>query len=248
MDEKDKQTGQTFRIENLVRKFGVWYQLLSIPFILLIAIFATKLGGNPASDGKMVRTVIWGTAALMILLTVVSALRTKKPLRNQNDKPNTVNVDADEVVQIVACGILRVDPHLRNVAILDRGNVHSPENTLLLTDKALYMVYVPIGGGDNVLLGIDLGMAEFYLANKELKAAVQSMLESDSLTKIVNRSPANRRIELSNIKQLSFHDNGNIVELISEEEKFKYTLRDQEEYSTLKSYAKANLQNIAISA
>lgn len=95
----------------------------------------------------------------------------------------------------------------RSVAILGAGKVLTPENALLITDKAIWAMTVPLPGIDQVVAGADIGKKQWMSAYQDITHVLRKMISTLPLNEVLKPGRAQRlmgRDEIKDAKTLPF--------------------------------------------
>lgn len=209
---------------------GVHGLLASIVFaaiIVVIALFTIFLGAK-----WYIPAIMFFVAAAVVLLSVVSLKRTSKVNLDTLNEPEPENV-ALEQGEAVAHVIPAVMRYLvaRSTEYMGAGKVHHPENALIVTNKAVWALTVPLAGVDKVVSGQDIGKLQWMLSYKDISDKLQEMLTSLSLEEVFSQGRAKRLMGLEELREAKTRPLSQDIRLVRSDGKtFRYSIRVKEDY------------------
>jgi hypothetical protein len=179
-------------------------------------------------------------AAGVVVLDVLTLKRTAGVDLNTLSKPISENVGlepgeslTDTIPAVMQYG------KARSTAVLGVGQVHTPENALLITDRAVWAMTVPLLGADKVVAGRDIGMDQFMFAYKDIGAKLQEMVATLPLEEVLKQGRAQRLMRLEEIQNAkTFPFSQNISLKRTDGKKFGYSIRVKEDYLKAKKIFK----------
>jgi hypothetical protein len=117
------------------------------------------------------------------------------------------------------------------ISFLGKGKVLSPENSLLITNKRLLFIQVPMTGGDNIVGETNYVTNNFFYNKKELLTNGEELLRTQSLPQILQL--VKKEIPYEEIKTVILKENKLIIEKTSGE-KFGYFFMEKEYLNVIK--------------
>lgn len=202
-------------------------------FLVLLALFFIYLG------------VPWYFCAVMLLLAVaitgVEAMSLKRAA--------AVKLDAHEEGPSEAAIELEPGEHLletipavmqygktRSVTVLGTGQVLTPENALVITNKAIWALTVPLPGADKVVAGTDVGKWQWLNAWQDIAAKLREMLSSLPLEEVLKQGRAKRLLKLEELKAVKTIPFTFALSFITANgRKYSYSVRVKEDYEKAKT-------------
>ena len=129
----------------------------------------------------------------MIILSVAELLRIKNVQFDDNKIDESVvkhkiEEYKDEKIAGAVFGIMRSAVDIGDIfkpfgtAVLGAGKSQYPENTLLVTDRRLLFVQVPVSGGNKIVGETDYVTQNFYYNRGEIRQKGEELLKTGSLT------------------------------------------------------------------
>jgi len=173
--------------------------------------------------------VILGLVMLVLVLKIASVKRIsearldEKPVENIPAHPD---FGSDKITAAVV-GLMKAGGSVRGVEILGAGKIRNPENALIVTDRNLIFLYVPILGGDRTIAGADTGMMNWLFAKGAIEKKLREMLAAMSLNSIFE-SCQGFHIPLGSLAKF---ERGGIKQGIAfvtkDGKKYSYSIRDK---------------------
>ncbi len=146
----------------------------------------------------------------------------------------------DEKVIGYIAGIMNAGGVFTEYSVLGKGEVFHPENAMIVTDKRVLFVLVPLPGAGQVIEDTNISLWQLMLAKKDIENKLKEMLSSMTLNQIMQSSPKNHFINLEDIKQVKISWLlKNLIIITKSNKKYKYSIRDKED----REKAKKLLQN-----
>lgn len=153
-------------------------------------------------------------------------------------QPQTTQIAtaADEELILAVAGIFRNgDRNISYNPLTGSEKITGTENALLLTNRALYLIYVPIG--TNPQTGdyqMNTGMMEYMLNQKNIRATLDQMLTTQPLNQIINSSPMNFVFQTSTIASISIRQFTSTIKIkTSDGKELNYAIREKSELTAL---------------
>jgi len=127
----------------------------------------------------------------------------------------------------------------RSTSVLGTGKVHTPENALLITNRAVFALTVPLLGVDKVVSGTDIGMNQWLWAYKDINSKLQEMISAMPLEDVLKQCRAQKLMGLEEIKKArTYPFTQNISLKRKDGKKFGYSVRVKEDYLKAKEIFK----------
>lgn len=128
---------------------------------------------------------------------------------------------------------------LRSSEFLGVGKVYTPENTMVITNRRIVFLVIPMPGGNKTISGIDIPMWQFILARDEIEKKSKEILSSKPLDEIINSNQKNFFVNLSEIKKVKFGFFTSTIKIYLKNGKsLKYSLRSKEDFKNVKKILK----------
>jgi len=119
--------------------------------------------------------------------------------------------------------------------ILGVGEMKNPENAMIITDKRVILLTVPMSGSGKVIGGFSFTEIQWLFLQKEIRRKLDDLFSTKSLQDILKTTP-NFSINLSEIGKVkirSFWGRG-ITIITKSGRKYGYTIRNKEDITNLK--------------
>jgi transcriptional regulator of met regulon len=179
---------------------------------------ATKGFSQPDSSNQLVNTKITS--------------QTAEPLSPNMPTP----FDPNEQIVAKIVGITKAGFGLRGVELLGAGKINQPENAMVITNKRVAFIHVPIPGSDTLVSGIDIGMWQQLLTGKDIQTELNNMLSKKTLDVIINSDIKNRSILLNDIQEVAFGKLTSVITFTTtSKEKISYSILNRDNTEKLKS-------------
>lgn len=155
---------------------------------------------------------------------------------NYNSNVEIISVSPEESVVFQLPGVMRAGWGIRSTTGMSGvGEVRHPENTLILTNKNVLLLYIPLSGADKVITGTDLGVVNWLLASKDIANKLSEMLQSQTLDQIFKSDQRNFGISLENLAKVDFGSWTQTISLLTKSgQKYSYSVRNKEDYEKAK--------------
>jgi hypothetical protein len=165
----------------------------------------------------------------------MASLATSQAKAEATQTPTTaVVVPADETVVDHVAGVMATGMRAATLVIGSAGARSAPENCIILTNKNIWFVYVPLPGANVITEHTDMAGADWLLAQKDIESKFQSLFSEGGLSALVNTNVKNFSIPLNELNQVSFSMMGNIVFTNMGGKEFTYGVRQAEDRERLK--------------
>jgi hypothetical protein len=99
-----------------------------------------------------------------------------------------VAVTAEEKVLGTIVGIMRTGWIIESHGV---GHIKHPHNAMVITNRNVILLFVPLPGGDLVVDGTDMNLAYWALGKKKIEDKLHQMMSSMSLQAIINSDAGN---------------------------------------------------------
>lgn len=127
----------------------------------------------------------------------------------------------------------------RSVAAMGTGKVLTPENALLMTDKAIWALTVPLAGADKVVADTDIGKWQWISAYREVIDGLQKMISTLPLDELLKQGRAKRLMGWEELKGAKALPASQAISLTrADGKKFGYSIRLKEDYERAKKIFK----------
>lgn len=123
-------------------------------------------------------------------------------------------------------------------SILGKGKMFHPETTMIITNKRLLLIAVPLPGAGQVIGTTNISIWQLILARKDIEKKLKEMLSSMSLRQIMNSNEKNYAINLADIKKVKLTIFKKLIIITRSGKKYKYYIRDKNDQKRVKEIFK----------
>lgn len=224
--EAAKTVGVVKSIKGLIVA-GIWAVII-IPSSIF---FMTK--GLPKIIGIPAIAVIAG-------IVIIEAIQLKRAYsvdtRPENDNNIEITVDPDEVLEHYIAGIWRYGSGAGSYSVLGTGKNRTPENCLLITNKNIWAVTVPLEGAGKIISGTDISMWQWITMREDIEKMLKEMINIMTLEELIKACGAGVLIPKGEIAKFKTSEISNGVTFVMKNrKKFSYSIRNKEDYERAKS-------------
>lgn len=227
------------KITNTIKTGGSFVNLASLTkgafgsviFILVFVYFMSW--GLPPVIGISFITFI-------VLLNVIGLFYTKRVIETNTDvevrTKDRIDLYTNEQINLIIGGIMRTGLGIRGYEILGRGKNLTPENAMIITNKRVYFVTVPVAGAETMVSGTDIGMWQWVLSSKDIKNKLDDMVEKGELSNLLNSSDANYFVDLDNSEISAGTNLTQKICFKANSKKICYSIRDKSDFIAIKEH------------
>ena len=179
-------------------------------------------------------------AAGIVAFDVIVLKRTAAVDLNASNEPvdQNIELEAGEVLLDTIPAVMQYGK-TRSVAVLETGKVLTPENALLITNKAIWALTVPLPGVDKVVAGADIGKWQWMSAYQDIINGLREMIASLPLHEVLKQGRAKRLMGWDEIKDATTLPFTQAISLVRTDGKtFGYSIRLKEDYLKAKEIFK----------
>ncbi len=224
-----QQVGVTGGRIRLVRTFSLALLLLGLGIFLLYIGLPWYIGAG------LIVIAVSAVVLDVIILKRTAAVDLKAP-----SKPGAGDVEL-EPGEILVDSIPAVMQYgkTRSVSVLGTGKVLLPENALIMTNKAIWALTVPLAGVDKVVAGTDIGKWQWMSAYQEIITTLRGMISTLPLHELLKRGRAKRLMRWEEIKEAKTLPFTQAISLTrTDGKKFGYSIRLEEDFQRAKEIFK----------
>jgi hypothetical protein len=242
MDNNPQRETRGDKLATTVKQIGVARGIGSLvntvvfAIILVVMAMVFKFLGAP--------WFIWSgmlfIAAAIVALDIITLKRAARVDLKALDKavPDNIPLEAEEYLVDTIPAVMRYGK-ARSTSVLGTGKVHTPENALLITNRAVFALTVPLLGVDKVVSSTDIGMNQWLWAYKDIGSKLQEMISAMPLEEVLKQCRAQRLMGLEEIKKArTYPFTQNISLKRKDGKKFGYSVRVKEDYLKAKEIFK----------
>jgi hypothetical protein len=160
----------------------------------------------------------------------ISAAAAKTDASETAAEAGDISLDPGEVLVDTIPAVMRYGK-TRSVEVLGTGKVLTPENALLITNKAVWAINVPMSGQHQAISGADAGKWQWMAAYGEIAGKLKDMVSSIPLQSLMEQCSAKRLMRLTEIKRAHTLPMTYAISLMSfDKRKFGYSIRTKEDF------------------
>lgn len=185
---------------------------------------------------------------IMVALIVTEIIGLRRNVRVNLDElyepePEEIVLESGEDAVLWIPGVMRTWK-TRGASVLGTGKVINPENTLLISNKGVWAMTVPIPGADKIVSDTDIGKWQFLTSWRDIENKLYEMLSSGSLEKTLRECRAKRICLYSQIKSYKFSDLTQGINLKvqgneTRTKSFSYSIRDKDMFFKTREIVKS---------
>lgn len=242
MENRIKENHRSEKLAVNVQKAGVaagYYQLIKAilfaAILIIMAWFIYHIG------------VPWYVSAVIIIVAVAivvfQIVWLKRVSRVDVYQPapaseKTAELEPGEVLVETIPAVMQYGT-TRSIEIMGAGTVLTPENALLVTNRAVWALTVPLPGVDKVVSGADIGKWQWMNSYQDIIDGVQEMVSTLSLQEVLIQGRAKRLLGLNEIKSaktLPFTYSIALTDIKGK--KYRYSIRLEKDFIRAKAIFK----------
>lgn len=124
-------------------------------------------------------------------------------------------------------------------SFLGKGKVFHPETAMIITNKRLLLIVIPLPGAGEVIGNTNISLWQLMFAKKDIEAKLKKMISKMTLQQILNSNPKNYSIDISNISKakISFFTK-TLILTTQDNHTYKYSIRDNKDREKIKNLLK----------
>src|SRR3989344_7477901 len=124
----------------------------------------------------------------------------------------------EKILDYIA-GIMKIGFGIRGFEILGVGKIITSENSMIITDKRIIFVTVPLPGAEITISGVDIPMWQWLIAKKDIENKLKEMINSMSVKEIISSNSKNFYIDYGEIEKIKFGKFSRNIEIIKHNRK-----------------------------
>jgi hypothetical protein len=229
-------------IGGTVKNMGTAEALRKLLSIALWAVLATVgciyyLGlGLPGVIAAFLLGAFW----LMFLLELIGYIRTAHsditPAAAAEEAKVEVEVAPDEAVNGYITGIRRVGKGSGSYAVFGTGEVSAPENAIVLTNRNIWLVTVPLEGAGHIVAGTDISQYQWMHSGEVIENKLLEMMGAMALGDLIRSCGRHMVLPLGGIADIVLKDSSQMVTFITRDnKKYSYCMRYPKDYQKAKA-------------
>ncbi|SDN28569.1 hypothetical protein [Acetanaerobacterium elongatum] len=182
--------------------------------------------------------VIIAIAPLLIILDVISLIRNSDVRLDETKQPelDTLELEADEVLTATIPAVKRFGA-ARSNGVMGAPKVIAPENALIITNKAIWALTVPLQGVDKIIGGTDMGKWQWMSAYEDIINGLNRMVSSLPFEEVLKQGRAKRLMKLEELQSAKALPYTYAISFArADGKKFGYSIRLQEDFERAKVF------------
>lgn len=238
------------KIPQLVKKLGTGGEIygllkaLGLALPLILAAVGAHISGAP-----LYISLFFIFIALMALFVSIIRLKRVSSVRFESTDLDEGFPDTDfsymgpvpEAGEIILTSVPAVMEYgkIRSRSVFGAGKVFTPENALIISNKTIWAMTVPLPGADMVVADTDIGKWQWMFAYQDIVDELEKMLVEMSLQDLLKKGKAKKLMNLDELKSAEDVPLSQAISLTrSDDKKFAYSIRKKEDYLRAKEALK----------
>jgi hypothetical protein len=228
------RAGKIARMTKTGGKIWATRQLIgAIPLAVILGLFAFVFL-------YLAHLIWWGMACAVLAAGFLAAgiIRLKRistvdigPPSSKAEKAINIKIDRSEKVIGHIAGIMRSGWASRSYEFYGTGQVKTSENAMVITDRRILFITVPLPGADKIVAGTSIPSLQWLIAKKDIEDKLEEMISSMSLEDIFQTNPRNFSINLNEIKKVQIGRHSQALKFVTQDnKKYSYSIRDKEDF------------------
>jgi hypothetical protein len=174
---------------------------------------------------------------LMVLIDrdIIKANYSKTLAKPAKSNPY-ISLDSNEQIKSHISGVNKTGSEI--VSPFKRFGVtttDNPENAIIITNKRLDFIYVPLAGANQNINGFNINAVDSLLAQPDIEKELTSMLNTMTLLEILNSSPYNFSINFTDIIKVMTSDfEHEITFQTRDKQNYSYRINNKDDFIKLK--------------
>lgn len=182
-------------------------------------------------------------ALLLISLQVIALVRLGQ-VDTAATSPSQVevNLSPDEKLAGYVAGVMRVGAGAGGYAVLGTGKIKNSENALLVTDRNVLAVTVPLAGAGKIMAGTNITTWQWLMSSKKIKDWLETALTDRPLAESVRGLSVNQVWSWAEIEKVESDESSQSIFLVRPDgQKTRYAVRDKDEFTKAKQLLKKEI-------
>lgn len=144
-------------------------------------------------------------------------------------------LEADEILLDRIPGILRYGIKSGGYEVMGKGKASTPENALLITNKAIWVLTVPLPGSGQIVAGTDISVWQWQTAYEDIRKGLESLVASLPLDQVLQQNRGKRLMGWGEIRSVEGKTQRLALILVGEDgKKYSYAFRQTEDFEKVK--------------
>ena len=144
-------------------------------------------------------------------------------------------LESDEVLFDSIPGILRYGTKSGGYEIMGKGKTRSPENALLITNKAIWVLTVPLPGSGQLVAGTDISVWQWQTGYEDIRKGLESLVTTLPLDQVLQQNRGKRLMAWGEIRQAEGQPHRLALILTGADgQKYRYAFRQEEDFEKVR--------------
>ena len=144
-------------------------------------------------------------------------------------------LESDEVLLDSVPGILRFGAKSGGYEIMGKGKTRSPENALLITNKAIWVLTVPLPGSGQLVAGTDISVWQWQTGYEDIRKGLESLVMTLPLDQVLQQNRGKRLMAWEEIRQAEGQPHRLALILVGVHgQKYRYAFRQEEDFEKVR--------------
>jgi len=175
-----------------------------------------------------------GFMALMVVLTAITLKKTATVEMTPKNPDASIKTSAGEKIKDYIAGVMLANQFKwKGVAWFGTGKLKYQQNTILLTNKQILFIIVPVKGADKMINGTNVGTMQWILSKGDVEKKLKTMMKNQTVKKIANCNSDNFAVPLSELKKVKVSKMWGI-KFFTTKGNFNYVPRDKNDIEKAK--------------
>ena len=167
-----------------------------------------------------------------ITLKRIASVKTRSIYKSKDKK---IIIDPGEKIIKYFTGIMRYGSGSGSYSFFGTGRNIAPENSLILTDKNIWLVVVPIEGSGKVISSTDISKWQWIAMQEDIEKILSKMVNTMKFKDLIENCLDYIKIPFSNINKITLSDISNSLTIKTiYGDKYSYSVRNKKDYINLK--------------
>jgi len=236
---KDTDSGRTGYFTDSVRTVGIIKSSTRLLIFMILTIIVSAVSIFFISRGFS-KTIGIAAFLVFLLLTIFEAVTLKRVIsvknRSLNDlKDRKIIIDPREKIKKYFTGIMRYGSGSGSYSFFGAGRNIAPENSLIVTDKNIWVVSVPLKGSGKVISGTDISKWQWIAMQEDIERVLAEMVGTMKLSELIENCLSHIKISFDNINKIVLSDISNGLTITTKNgNKYSCSIRKEKDYKSLK--------------
>lgn len=182
-------------------------------------------------------TGIIAMAPIAIILDIIFWTRISRAPQDKTKHPetDTLELETDEMLTATIPAVMRFGV-ARSYGVMGSGKVLTPENALIVTNKAIWALTVPLQGADSVVGETEIGRWQWMSAYEDIINRLNHMVSSLPFEEVLKQGRAKKLMKLSDLQSTRALPYTYAISFVrADGKKFGYSIRLQEDFERTKA-------------